>query len=143
MARTKIPSKPRLLYLILCDTFTSDASGKKSLIGTFDRIWARKLPYSFPRLAIVTGWEGIEGDYTMHVEILAPNERPVFNSPRIGLRFQRPLYREDAIIQLENLKFSQPGIHHVRVSLGKDQISTYPLLVEELSENETEKLRTQ
>ena len=137
----KVPEKPRLLYLILCEAYTADATGKRSLIGTFDRIWARRLPYVFHRFNIVTGWEGLDGDYVMKIEIQDREGKQVFTSPPIGLRFKSPLYREDAIIEIVSLKFETAGIHQVKVSLGEDCILTYPVLVEEVPDNKAEEVK--
>lgn len=136
---TKLAQKPRLLYFILCETVATGDQGKKSLIGTFDRISSSKFPCVFRRFSIVAGWEGVEGDFTMSVEIEDPNGMQVFTSAPLGLRFGRPLYRADAIIELEGLKFEKPGVYHVCVSLEKARILAHPLLVEKIQEAETEK----
>ena len=139
---SEIPKKPRLLYLLLCDAVTTDRQGKKSLIGTFDRIFSNKFPCSFGRFSIVTGWEGIEGDYTTKVEIEAPNQKSIFTSPPLGLRFGRPLYRSDAIVEIEGLKFNDPGIYWVWVLLGEKRRLSYPLFLEETSEVKAEEQKT-
>ena len=126
--------KPHLLYLILCDMAPQDGNGKKSLIGTFDRIFFQNKPYVFHRFSIVTGWEGMDGDYVMHVEIADPNGKRLFVSPPLGLKFGKPLYRADFVVEVEGLTFETPGIYQVQVFLEKQKrpIQTHPLLVEQI-----------
>ena len=130
MASSKTQDKkPRLLYLILCDTLTTDSYGKKTLVGTFDRLSSAQLPCVIRLFNIVTGWEGLEGDYTMTAKNEGQNAI-VFSSPPIGLRFEKPLHRADAILQVANLKFDEPGLYTVTISLSDGRSWSHPLLVE-------------
>ncbi|MBI4313927.1 MAG: hypothetical protein HY594_03840 [Candidatus Omnitrophica bacterium] len=130
MAGTSLPGKPRLLYLVLCDTFTTDSFGKKTLVGTFDRVTSSVFPCLARPFHIVTGWEGLEGDYAMTVEIQDVQGKRVFSSPKIGLRFSGPLQRADAIIQVSGLKLENPGVHSVLALLEGSPQGSHPLLVE-------------
>lgn len=124
--------KPRLLYLLLCEGITMDNQGKKTLTGTFDHISSTDLPFVFPHFCIITGWEGLEGDHLIKVEIETPDEQSIFKSPPLGLRFKAPLRRADGIVEVTNLKFTTSGIHQVKVLLKEKLMMSHPLFIEKI-----------
>lgn len=135
--------KPTLLYLVLCEQFTQDASGKRSLMGTFDRISSSSFPFVFPHFSIVTGWEGIEGDYVVRVKVEAPDSKSVFASPLFGLQFRKPLYRSDLVVEVQGLKFEVPGVYSVMVLQGEKEkpLAAHPLLVERIPDTQPQEVQ--
>lgn len=139
MARMTI-AKPQLLYLFLCEGFQQEPSGKKTFSGTFDQISSTALPCTLPHFFIVTGWKGHDGDAVVRVSIEAPegvSQKVVYSSPPVGMRFQMPLYRADAILEVSNPKFTADGVYYVHVFLGtgtRQPILSYPLLVQKVPE---------
>lgn len=139
----KSQKKPTLLYLVLCEQFTQDASGKKSLMGTFDRISSSSFPFVFPRFSIVIGWEGIEGDDVVKVKVEAPDGKSIFASPLFGLQFRKPLCRSDLVMEVQGLKFEVPGVYSVVVLRGgkAKPLATHSLLVERIPDTQPQEVQ--
>lgn len=124
--------KLRLLYLVLCDGFSTDPmTGKKTFLGVFDRIMARSLPSAYPSMTIAVSLEGGQALYELGAVILDPSSAPVFHSPTIPVTPRAPYRREDVIMQVNNLLLSRAGRYEIQVVSGGVPLGSYPLFVEE------------
>lgn len=123
--------KPKLLYLVLCDGFSTEPNtGKKTLLGVFDRATAKVLPGNYPSMTIVAGLEGGEASYEVRVVILGPTKEKVFSSPTVGVTPKVPYQREDIILQVNGLHLPGPGRYEVQILVGGEPLGSYPLFVE-------------
>lgn len=124
-------AKPKLLYLVLCDGISTEPdTGKKTLLGVFDRLIAKALPGNYPSMTIVTGLEGGVAPYEVSIAILGPTEQRVFCSPTVAVAPKAPYQREDIILQVNGLPLSGPGRYVIQILIGGEPIGSYPLFVE-------------
>ncbi len=62
----------------LCDYASTDTNGKASIIGEFDRVFARQVPFTYPFFYVSAKWEGNDGEQiTLGVRITAPSKKVV------------------------------------------------------------------
>jgi len=120
---------------VLCDAATDD-NGKLNLLGAFDTIYARELPAIHPQCAValrVTFLGGDEGKRQMKLNfvdadghaIMPPIEIPV----EVVLPEDMHFGTRNFIINIQQLKFDQPGLYSVDLSLDGQSQSSIPLLV--------------
>ncbi|MSU57372.1 MAG: hypothetical protein EXS35_04195 [Pedosphaera sp.] len=120
---------------VLCDAATDD-NGKLNLLGAFDTIYARELPAIHPQCAValrVTFLAGDEGKRQMKLSfvdadghaIMPPIDIPV----EVALPDDMHFGTRNFIINIQQLKFDEPGLYSVDVSLDGQQQASMPLLV--------------
>src|ERR1043165_3517022 len=94
---------------VLCDAATDD-NGKLNLLGAFDTIYTQQLPAVHPQCSIalrVTFFSGDEGKHTLRLHF--------------GTR--------NFIVNMQQLKFENPGLYSIDVSLDGHPQASVPLLV--------------
>ena len=120
---------------VLCDAATDD-NGKLNLLGAFDTIYARELPAIHPQCAValrVTFLSGDEGKRQMKLNfvdadghaIMPPIEIPV----EVVLPEDMHFGTRNFIINIQQLKFDEPGLYSVDLSLDGRSQASIPLLV--------------
>ena len=120
---------------VLCDAATDD-NGKLNLLGAFDTIYARELPAIHPQCAValrVTFLGGDEGKRQLKLNfvdadghaIMPPIDIPV----EVALPEDMHFGTRNFIINIQQLKFEQPGLYSVDLSLDGQSQSSIPLLV--------------
>jgi len=120
---------------VLCDAATDD-NGKLNLLGAFDTIYARELPAVHPQCAValrVTFLGGDEGKRQLKLNfvdadghaIMPPIEIPV----EVVLPEDMHFGTRNFIINIQQLKFEEPGLYSVDLSLDGQSQSSIPLLV--------------
>lgn len=120
---------------LLCDAATDD-NGKLNLLGAFDTIFARELPAIHPQCAValrVTFFNGDEGKRQLKLNlvdadghsIMPPIEIPV----EVTLPEEMHFGTRNFIINIQQLKFAQPGLYSVDLTLDGQPQASIPLLV--------------
>jgi hypothetical protein len=120
---------------VLCDAATDD-NGKLNLLGSFDTIYARELPAVHPQCAValrVTFLSGDEGKRQLRLNfvdadghaIMPPIEIPV----EVALPEDMHFGTRNFIINIQQLKFDQPGLYSVDLLLDGQPQASIPLLV--------------
>ena len=120
---------------VLCDAAT-DINGKLSLLGAFDAIYTQQMPVIHPMCAValrMTFGHAEEGDRQLRLNLVDEDGRAIM--PAIDLPIQIAL-PDDAhfvtrnfVVTFQQLKFDQPGLYSMDVSLdGRQQVSI-PLFV--------------
>ncbi len=73
---------PSRIWSHLCDYATVDASGKTTIVGEFDHIFAPSIPFGYPLLFVVSKWNGSQGEsFTEQVKIMSPNRSEIAATP--------------------------------------------------------------
>ena len=106
---------------VLCDAATDD-NGKLNLLGAFDTIYARELPAIHPQCAVALKLNFVDADG--HA-IMPPIDIPV----EVALPEDMHFGTRNFIINIQQLKFEQPGLYSVDLSLDGQSQSSIPLLV--------------
>jgi hypothetical protein len=120
---------------VLCDAATDD-NGKLNLLGAFDTIYARELPAIHPQCAValrVTFLAGDEGKRQMKLNFVDADGRAIMPAIDIPVEVALPedmhFGTRNFIINIQQLKFDQPGLYSVDLSLDGQSQSSIPLLV--------------
>jgi hypothetical protein len=120
---------------VLCDAAT-DENGKLNLLGSFDTIYARELPATHPQCAValrVTFLAGDEGKREMKLTFVDADGRGIMPAIPIPVEVSLPedmhFGTRNFIINIQQLKFEQPGLYSVDLSLDGRPQASIPLLV--------------
>ena len=126
---------------VLCDAATED-HGKLNLLGAFDTIYAPQLPAVHPQCAValrVTFAAGDEGTRKLKLNfvnadghaIMPPIEIPVV----VALPDDVLFATRNFIVNIQQLKFDEPGLYSVDVRLDNETMASVPLLVRQMAGN--------
>lgn len=127
-------ARPTLNFTLLCDDIRQELSGKLSIMGIFENIYAPKFPAIHPRLAIINEWAEGTGDFDATLRILTPDRRTIIRENVTRLRLTDTRYRQrDVSIHL-NIKFREPGIYWIENYLDGMLVNSVPLNVMHVKE---------
>ena len=120
---------------VLCDAATDD-NGKLNLLGAFDTIYTQQLPAIHPQCSIalrVTFFSGDEGKHSLQLNFVDADGRSIAKFPPIPVEVALPedmhFGTRNYIVNLQQLKFDNPGLYSIDVSLDGQPQASVPLLV--------------
>ncbi len=122
----------------LCDAAT-DTHGKLNLLGTFDQIYAVKLPVLHPACAIALRlrFDKIEeGPHAVRLQLVNPDGMPVFQdmegevNPRMGDDVGSVAV--NLILNFQNVKFDQFTDYQINLSVDGAAMASLPLRVRQM-----------
>jgi hypothetical protein len=121
---------------VLCDAATDD-HGKLNLLGAFDTIQAQQLPAIHPQCSIalrLTFLSGDEGKHTLQLSFVDADGRSIMsNFPPIPVEVALPddthFGTRNYIVNIQQLKFEQPGLYSIDLSLDGQPQASIPLMV--------------
>jgi hypothetical protein len=120
---------------VLCDAATDD-NGKLNLLGAFDTIYTQHLPAIHPQCSIalrVTFFNGDEGKHQLHLNFVDADGHSIAKFPPIPVEVALPedmhFGTRNYIVNLQQLKFDNPGLYSIDLSLDGQQQASIPLLV--------------
>jgi len=124
---------------VLCDAATDD-NGKLNLLGAFDTIYAPQMPAIHPQCAValrVTFQPGDEGNRQLTLNFINADGRAILQCIDIQAAVTLP---EDAhfltrnfIVNIQQLKFDEPGLYSVDVRMDNETVASVPLLVRQMA----------
>ena len=124
---------------LLCDAATDD-NGKLNLLGAFDTIFARELPAIHPQCAValrVTFFNGDEGKRQLKLNLVDADGHSIMPPIEIPVEVTLPedmhFGTRNFIINIQQLKFAQPGLYSVDVTLDGQPQASIPLLVKHVA----------
>lgn len=120
---------------VLCDAATDD-NGKLNLLGSFNTIYARELPAIHPQCAValrVTFFSADEGNHKLRLNFIDADGRSIMPGIDIPVTVALPedmhFGTRNFIVNIQQLKFEQPGLFSVDISLDGQSQAGIPLLV--------------
>ena len=121
---------------VLCDAATDD-NGKLNLLGAFDTIFTQQLPAVHPQCSIalrVTFFSGDEGKHTLRFNFVDADGHSIMpDFPPIPVEVVLPedmhFGTRNFIVNIQQLKFENPGLYSIDVSLDSHPQASVPLLV--------------
>ena len=122
----------------LCDAAT-DNRGKLNLLGTFDQIYASKIPVVHPACAIALRMrfdKMEEGLHKVNLQLVDPDGRPVFQ-PMDGQVHPRMADDVDSvavnlILNFQHVRFESFADYQINLALDDQSVASLPLRVREL-----------
>lgn len=122
---------PMGLALVLCDSIIEDRhTGKKSLIGLFDRLAANNFPCSHPHLSILVSLTSGKGEYDC--QIVCQNiETGEFAFRGEGkFQLQSPTQIVDIAFNFHGVRFPSPGIYNLQFLVDDFPVMTRRIFLE-------------
>lgn len=123
---------------VLCDAATDD-NGKLNLLGAFDTIYARELPAIHPQCAValrVTFLSGDEGKRQLKLNFVDADGHAIMPPIEIPVEVTLPedihFGTRNFIINIQQLKFDEPGLYSVDIALDEQSQASIPLLVKHM-----------
>jgi hypothetical protein len=120
---------------VLCDAATDD-NGKLNLLGAFDTIYTQQLPAIHPQCSIamrVTFFNEDEGKHNLQFNFVDADGRSIAKFPPIPVEVTLPedmhFGTRNFIVNLQQLKFDNPGLYSIDISLDARPQASIPLLV--------------
>ena len=120
---------------VLCDAATDD-NGKLNLLGAFDTIYARELPAIHPQCAValrVTFASEDEGKRQLKLNFVDADGRAIMPPIEIPIEVTLPgdmhFGTRNYILNIQQLKFYQPGLYSLDVMFDEKVQTNIPLLV--------------
>ena len=120
---------------VLCDAATDD-NGKLNLLGAFDTIYTPQLPATHQHCSIalrVTFLSGDEGKHTLGLNFVEADGRAIMKLPQIPVDVALPddmhFGTRNFIINLVGVKFENPGLYSIELTLDGQPQASIPLLV--------------
>jgi hypothetical protein len=117
MSRQKVPSQvtPFLIAALICDVAVADPStGKKTLIGIFDRVIVGKFPTQHS-MSLYLKMTDSEGYYPLEIEYVYINDGNVLLKVDGAMEAKDRTLSTDVYIPLPALPIPKPGRYEFRV----------------------------
>ena len=122
----------------LCDA-TTDNRGKLNILGTFDQIYAAKMPVVHPSCAIALRMrfnKMEEGAHRVNIQLVDPDGRPVFQ-PMEGevqalMSTDVDSVAVNLILNFQHVKFESYADYQINLAVDDQSVTSLPLRVREL-----------
>jgi hypothetical protein len=121
---------------VLCDAATNDHE-KLNLLGAFDTIYAPNLPAIHPQCSIalrITFFTGEEGKHSLVFNFVDADGRSIMpNFPPLPIEVALPeevhFCTRNFVVNLQQLKFDNPGLYSIDIRIDDQSRASIPLLV--------------
>ncbi len=121
---------PMGLALLLCDSVIEDKyTGKKTLIGLFDRIQTLKLPCIHASMSIFISITGGHGKYPCQIEATHSDGATIAFSATGNVILKDPHQVANLVFRMNNVKFLKAGMYCVRFTVDEMPIMLRQLIV--------------
>jgi hypothetical protein len=124
---------------VLCDAATDD-NGKLNLLGTFDTICTQQLPAAHPQCAIalrVTFGQEDEGAHKLRMNFVNADGGAIMPAIEMPVAVTLPeeslFLTRNFIINIQHIKFEQPGLYSIDITLDDQPKGNIPLLVKQIA----------
>lgn len=127
--------KPILLALVLCDTTIKDAAtGKLSLIGTFNGIFSNNFPCVHPTLSVYVALTELRGKVQCKLRMISPSNGIVFDLPG-QIEGPGPTSIAEIVFQLPGIRFETTGSYSVEFWAGSELLGSRKLNAQKMEPN--------
>lgn len=123
---------------VLCDAAT-DNNGKLNILGTFDTIHTNQLPAVHPQcsIALRMSFNKVEeGQHKLKLHFVDEDGKLVMPSIDIPVEVVVPedsiFLSRNFIVNIQQLKFQNPGFYAINIALDGSQVGSIPLLVKKM-----------
>jgi hypothetical protein len=123
------------LSLILCDQVLEDKhTGKKSLIGLFDRIHAPSFPCMHASLSIFVSLTNLDGEVPCEISCRHASGEPVAFSAKGRINFPDPGRVAELVFHFKNVRFPEAGTYWLTFVAADMPVMVRPLFVQHLKQ---------
>ena len=128
---------------VLCDAAT-DYNGKLNLLGTFDTIVTAQFPAVHPQcsIAVRIAFERMEeGKHQLQITFVDEDGKRIMPPMDIPVEVTFPgdttFLSRNFVINIQQLKFDQPGLYSIDLAMDGRQISGIPLAVRQAGKTQS------
>lgn len=119
------------LALVVCDTIIEDkVTGKKTLVGLFDRIHTAKIPCVHPAMNVFVSLTGGRGQYPCEVVCRHTDNETVAFSARGNVTLRDPRQVVDLVFRLKGVRFPRADTYWLHFLADGIPIMMRPMFVE-------------
>ena len=122
---------PSIDWVFLCDYAFIDASGKASIIGIFENIYALSLPIQHSQLYVALGMHLNPGDnFEISARLSSPSGKEItkINPQRIIVPTNAPGIGKGMIaFGFYTIPFAETGEYHIEIFVDSNSIHVIPL----------------
>lgn len=110
--------RPIGLALLLCDSVIQDkATNKRTLIGLFDRLASRHLPFVHQRLSVYISLTSGRGDYLCEVRCRHTDSATTIFAIKTRVHMDNPLAELQLVFNVAGARFTHAGMHWLEFSV--------------------------
>ena len=121
---------PLGLSLLMCDTIIEDKhTGKKTLVGLFDRVHARRFPCVHPFMCVFVSLTGARGRFPCEAICRHQDSRTVAFSAKGEVTMRDPRQVVDLVFRLSGVTFPKPEMYWLNFVIDDVPIMMRPLFV--------------
>ena len=130
---------PMGLSLVVCDTIIEDKlTGKKTLVGLFQRIHATTFPCVHPAMSVfVTVTSGL-GKYPCEIVCRHMDNETVAFGAKGAFTLRAPSQVVDLVFRMMRVRFPKPGVYWLHFLADEVPIMMRPIHVQERKPKENE-----
>ena len=130
---------PVPVAFLLCDQISVDASsGKKTIVGVFDRIWVGQFPASHSPVWLYVRVIDCEGQYPVRVEYVQVSNQAILGRAEGTANSQNRHRYTDFVLQLPRIPLPEQGEYEFRLWMNNKFISSIRLTALPRSELEAQ-----
>ena len=124
------PETPIGLGLLVCDTVIEDKlTGKKSLIGLFDRIHTASFPCMHPALSVFIALTNLQGEMPCEILCRHADGDCVALAAKGRINFPDPSRVVELVFHFKGVRFAKPGTYWLNFLVGEMPIMVRPLFI--------------
>lgn len=121
---------PLGLALVVCDSIIEDKhTGKKTLVGLFDRITAARLPCVHPAMSIFVSLTGARGEFPCEVICRHTDDETVAFSAQGQVVLKDPRQVVDLVFRMRGVRFPKADMYWTNFLIDGIPIMMRPLFV--------------
>ncbi len=118
------------LALVICDTIIEDkATGKKTLVGLFDRLFSGRFPCVHPSMSVFVTLTGSRGTFPCEVICTHTDDATIAFSAKGEVKLLDPRQVVDLVFRLQGVRFPKEGNYWLRFHVEGIPIMMRTLLV--------------
>jgi hypothetical protein len=124
---------PVRVWSHICDYAAIDASGKPTIVGEFDRIYAPAFPMRHPFFFVISKWSGSIGEtFTHRVRVSSPNRQVLAESAETTITMRGEGESDSNHIAVDAfmmLEFPKSGEYSIDILINKLPVHVLRLAV--------------
>jgi hypothetical protein len=120
------------LALVVCDAIIEDkTTGKKTLVGLFDRVQTARFPCVHPEMAVFVSITGGRGEYPCEIVCKHVDDETVAFSAKGKIVLRDPRHVVDLVFRLKGVRFPKPDAYWLHFLVDGIPIMMRQMLVQE------------
>ncbi|MEA2011979.1 MAG: hypothetical protein U9O87_02685 [Verrucomicrobiota bacterium] len=130
---------PMGLSLIICDTMIEDKNtGKKSLIGIFDRLASMNFPCMHPTLSVFVSMTSGRGEYPCEIVCKHKAGEEIAFNAKGKVLMKDPNQVVDIVFNFRNIKFPSKGVYWLQFLVDDVPVMMRQLTLAQIKPQEAE-----